>query len=405
MRITLGRWGRLFAIWLCFASALLGSACARQNSVTLVAPAPVDSTLSIFAVQGSSLVAYRARDGSTRWTYHLESENYDVDYGLWYGTGLVLGFTFSNSEPDHLTLVAVDAADGHLRWHARVAGLIAPQVAMANDYVVLELGTQPSPGPLRVIRASDGAQMHDIPLASEGWLAADGDTAFECSYDAMLTAFRLEDGQPLWTVPLAPGSAVPGEGCALSARDGIVFGHVTISTPQGQRMHELVAVRERDGHRLWQKPLGLDVLKDGVGYYFVESASPAGQPLARSLVAYRVADGEVLWQSPAGMGDISNIVGDGNVLVFAQGADVRAVRASDGASLWQYAHQANHSLRVADVAGGLTFALSIGDWSIHNPAPLGTDTRQYLLVLGAGNGRLYWQMPLDLSEIAIGGAT
>lgn len=409
MRLIRGRCRRLLAVWLCMASVLLTAACTApgtgQNSVTLVAPAPADSALTIFAAHETKLVAYRARDGSTRWTYTLKSEDYDLDYGLMYGDGLVLGFTFSGSQPDHLTLVAVDAANGHLRWRVRVAGLSAPQVAIASDYVVLELGTQGSPGPLRVIRASDGGLAHDIPLAGAGWIAADGDTAFECDYDAVLTAFRLDDGQPRWTVPVAPGSAVPGEGCSLRADGGIVFGSVIIPTPTGQRMNELVAVRERDGQQLWQKPLGLGALKYGVGYFFVESASSPGQLPSWSLVAYRTADGARLWQIPVGAAYSSNIAGDGNALVFRQGLDIRAVRASDGATLWRYAPSANHMLGVVDVADGLVFALSTGNWSIHNLPPPGTDTRQYLLVLGADNGRLYWQMPLDLSNIVIGGAS
>lgn len=378
---------------------------AGQTSATIVAPAPVDSALTIFAAHATNLVAYRARDASTRWTYTLKGEDYDLDYRLMYGDGLVLGFTFSSSQPDHLTLVAVDAATGSLRWRIRLAGLIGPQVALASDYIVLELGTQTSPGPLRVILASDGAQMHDIPLIGAGWIAADGDTAFECDYDATLTAFRLEDGQPRWTIPLAPGSAIPDEGCPLSAGGGIVFGHVTIPSATGQRVSQLVAVRERDGRKLWQKPLGLSVLDDGIGYGFASPAASPGQLPVQTLVAYHTANGDILWQVSLGMADIGAMAGDGNALVFGQGVDIRAVRASNGAALWRYAASANHTLGVADVAGGLVFALSSGNWSIHNPAPPGTDTRQYLLALGADNGRLYWQMPLDLSNIAIGEAT
>ncbi|MGH2518113.1 MAG: PQQ-binding-like beta-propeller repeat protein [Ktedonobacterales bacterium] len=371
----------------------------------LVAPVPANSALSIFAAQGPTLVAIRARDGSTRWTYNPTSEDYNLDNGLWYASGLLFGFTFSNSQPDHLTLAAVRAADGQPRWHVRVSGLIAPQVAVASDYAVLELGGQQLPGPLRVIRMSDGAQMPDIPLSGAGWIAAEGDTAFACTYNAVLTAYRLGDDQPLWTVPVAPGLAIPGEGCSLEAGGGIVFCHVTISTPQGQRMNELVAVRESDGHRLWQKPLGLDLLSNGTGYVFDTSSNSSGQPPTESLVAYRTSDGTTLWQIPVPSGNNYNIAAEGNVIVFAQGGDLRAVSATDGSSLWTYAHRVEHTLGVVAEAGGLVFALSTGSWTIHNPAPFGTDTRQQLLVLGASNGKLYWQMPLDLSAIAIGDAT
>jgi hypothetical protein len=56
------------------------------------------------------------------------------------------------------------------------------------------------------------------------------------------------------------------------------------------------------------------------------------------------------------------------------------------------------------VVSSLIFVLSLGDWSIHHPAHSDTDKRQYLLVLGADNGRLYWKTPLDLISVAIGEA-
>jgi outer membrane protein assembly factor BamB len=257
--------------------------------------------------------------------------------------------------------------------------------------------------------------VRDIPLAAgagwTGWiaadLAADGDTVFLCSYDAVLTALRLDDGQPLWTVPVAPGgSAIPGVECPLSAGDGIVFAWVMVPGPDGRGAQELTALRASDGHRLWQQPLGLNVLVHGVGYYFLGPSGSPGQGSGGSLVAYRTLDAQILWQIPYAYDGIGDIAGDGNVLVIAQGLDLRAVRASDGASLWQYAHPDQRFLRVADVAGGLVFALAYGTWGLHNPAPSGTDTRPYLLVLGADDGRLYWQRPLDSSAaVAVGGAS
>jgi outer membrane protein assembly factor BamB len=409
MRASRGRCARLLAIALVLASILLTGACAGSDSVTLVATAPVDDALSIFTNQGSTVTAYRARDGSTRWTSNPVSEDNAPDDSFWYADGLVFGWTFNSSEPDHLTLVAVDSADGHLRWRVRVEGTIPPPLAITRDYIVLQLGTQQSLGPLRVIRLSDGVQVHDIPLAAGGgWIAADGDTVFQCTYDAVLTAFRLDDGQPLWTVPVAPGSAIPGQGCPLEAGDGIVLCHVSVSTPDGQRANELAALRESDGRRLWRKPLGLDDLEHGVGYYFAASTGSPGQVPAGSLVAYRTVDAQILWQVPADLtGDLTgDITGDGSVLVFPQGADLRAVRASDGASLWLYKSPAQRTLRVEGVADGLVFAVSFGNWGLHNPAPLGTDTRPYLLVLGANDGRLYWQRPLNSSgDITIGRAS
>jgi outer membrane protein assembly factor BamB len=409
MHRTRARRGRLVASWLCLAlalaSALLVGACrprdSSQTSVTVITPAPVASTLTVFIEQASQLVAYRARDGATRWTY-TPPERFTLGDGPWYTAGLVLGFTYGS---DHQTLVAVDAATGHPRWHVRVDGFEPPLMAFASDYVVLELRTLPSP-PLVVIRAHDGAQVRDTPVTPWGGITADGDTVFVCSDDAVLTAFGLPDGHPLWTVPVAPGSAEPGHPCGLSAGGGIVLAEVSLlrSGPQSP-WGALVALDARDGHRLWQKSSGLALLNGGTGYSFVAQAPAAGQPTGTyTLVAYRTADDTILWQIPADRGSYS-IAGDEHVLVFEDPGGLRAVCASDGGFLWDYAHPAGRSLGPAAVIGGLVFAGSRSTTVYRFGPPPGIDVRDYLLVLGADNGRLYWKMALGLFDIAIGEAS
>lgn len=278
--------GRLLVVCLCVLSALLGSACSSpnssQNGVTVVTPAPVDSSLSVFVEdqRSSHVVAFRARDGSTRWTYTPQGERFSGD-GLMYSNGLVYGFTYTS---DHRTLVAIDAANGHLRWHARVEGLFTPSMVVSNDYVVLVEGHQ-SPPQLRVIRTSDGVETHDIPLPgfSGAGFAADGDTAFARANNGALTAFGLADGQPLWHATVAPGLAESVYPCGLQTGAGIVFAGVSTG-PHGQGQ-EFVAMRERDGHRLWQKPIGVALLNSETAYSVVDQAPcrPASVQSARRL--------------------------------------------------------------------------------------------------------------------------
>jgi outer membrane protein assembly factor BamB len=215
--------GWLLVVCLCVVSALLGSACSSpnssQNGVTVVTPAPVGSALSVFVEdrQSSQVVAFRARDGSTRWTYTPQGERFSGD-GLTYSNGLVFGFTYGS---DHRTLAAIDAANGHLRWHARVEGLLTLRMLVTNDYVVL-VEAQQSSGQVRVIRTSDGAETYDIPLTSfsGSGFAADGDTAFACANDGTLAALGLADGQSLWRVTVAPGLADSVHPCGLKAGGG-----------------------------------------------------------------------------------------------------------------------------------------------------------------------------------------
>ena len=404
MSLLHGRHRQRTALWLCVmcaACTLLATTCDLSNGggVSLVAPAPVDAALSVVVSQHSGLTALRARDGSTRWTQGLG----DAGVGrpelldVYYTAGLFIVWAYDRDRPDHLTLVAVDASDGRVRSD----GLSAPGMAIARDYLVLQLGTQTDPGPLRVVRLRDGVTVRDIPLSAGGQLAAGedgtggGDVAYVCTYDAVITAFHLDDGRTLWTSPVVQGLP-PGAGCSLQALDGMVLGQVTLPAASGNLVPTIVARRAGDGRVLWQEPRGLGINRGGVEYYLDRATL--------EVVAYRTVDGAVLWRTPGGS---AYLAGDEDVIAFAQnqrgqGESLEAVDAADGAVVWRYPHPADRALSISAVGGGLVLAESSGTWSIHHPAPPGTDTRTYLLALGARDGRLYWQMPLDLFSLAVG---
>jgi outer membrane protein assembly factor BamB len=222
-----------------------------------------------------------------------------------------------------------------------------------------------------------------------------GDIAYVCTYDAVLSAFRLDDGQTLWTSPVVQGLS-PGAGCSLQALDGMLLSQVPLPDARGNPVPTIVARRAGDGRVLWQEPLGLGINRGGVEYYLDR------QNL--QVVAYRAVDGAVLWRIPGGS---DYLAGDGDVIAFAQnqrgqGESLEAVAAADGAVLWRYPYPADRDLSLLAVGGGLVLARSSGTWSIHRPAPPGTDTHNYLLALGTRDGRLYWQMPLDLFSLAVG---
>ncbi len=375
---------------------------------TVVAPAPLDPAISIFDFTIAppwGLVAYRARDGATRWTYTPPSPGFITDSSPVYHAGLVFGFTWQEGDVHHVTLVALRASDGKLLWHLRVSGF-PPPIAFADDYVVLvqDEGTPPQIVPhLLVVRTSDGVPAHDIPLAAgTDSIAADGASGYACTYDAELSAFRLSDGQPLWQAPVDPGRAVPGWPCTLvAAADGIVYCTVTVS-PAGPRYVALVAVRESDGHTLWQKPDGgPPLVYQGRVFQPTEMGSSQGGSHSTALAAYDAADGTSLWEIPTSQASSDAIVATGDVVAIAQDLALRAVRASDGASLWQFQLPGRYVVP-AGATGGVVFAFSAVDYSIHNPPPPGTDTSEHLIALSAGDGRLYWQIPIGPSSIAVG---
>jgi outer membrane protein assembly factor BamB len=84
---------------------------------------------------------------------------------------------------------------------------------------------------------------------------------------------------------------------------------------------------------------------------------------------------------------------------------LRAVRASDGSSLWSHAPPTGRNLAANGMAGGLVFVVSRSTTIYRSGPPPGTDVNNYLLAIGADNGRLYWQMPLNLGQFAIGDAS
>ena len=83
---------------------------------------------------------------------------------------------------------------------------------------------------------------------------------------------------------------------------------------------------------------------------------------------------------------------------------LRAVRASDGTSLWSYAPPPERNILAEEVVGGLVVAVTMSTTVYRLGPPPGTDVREHLLAIGADNGRLYWQMPLNPFHLAIGDA-
>jgi hypothetical protein len=177
-------------------------------------------------------------------------------------------------------------------------------MAVARDYLLLELGTQIDPGPLR-----------DISLSAGGQLAAgeDGnggeDIAYVCTYDAILTAFRFDDGRTLWKSPVVQGLA-PGAGCSLQALDGMVLSQVPHQDAHGNLVSNIVARRAGDGHMLWQEPIGLGIYRGGVEYYL-------DRPTLQ-VVAYRAVDGAVLWRYPYPADRDLSLLAAGGGLVLAR---------------------------------------------------------------------------------------
>src|SRR5262249_8988389 len=259
---------------------------------------------------------------------------------------------------------------------------------------------------LVVIRASDGVLMPALPLKAPHHIATEGETGYVCCVDGALWAFRLSDGQRLWTAPVTVGQSGPSSDCVLVAAEGTVYCSYAISPPaqRGQPSSPpaiLFAWRGSDGPRLWHASLLVPpplLVHHGVVYVVADVLSSPGRPSTRSLVALRAADGSLRWAIPVGS-TTPGIIATDATMFFAEGMRLRAVRATDGPDLWRYQRPYPYVLRVA-ATGGVVFA-SIYSNGLEPTYDSNTFAYwPYLLALDAGDGHLYWK--LLYTPIALG---
>lgn len=392
--------------------------CRPAAKATVVATAPVDAALSLYAftppspcgdcIPTSALAAYSARDGSTRWTYAPPAPGFLPGVPVFHA-GMLFGFTWQEGDAQHSTLTAVRASDGKPLWHARVQGF-PPPIAQAGDYVVLEIrsATAAVPPYLLVLRAADGTQLHQIPLTSSGTLVADGDGAYICSDDGLLSAFRLSDGRPIWKIAVLPGAPTTTyEGtCTPEAAGGTLY-YLAPSIFQFAPIPAgLVAARESDGHTLWRQPVlrALPIVRDGMLLGLVPSTRHTGGTYDMDLAAFRASDGALLWRIAGSPIIISlPIVKAGPAVVYERGPALVAVRATDGAPIWQR-QLPDRYLTLAGATDGEVVAYSSGHWTIRHPAPPNVDTSDYLVALRPSDGSTFWQIPAGPSGFTVGAA-
>jgi outer membrane protein assembly factor BamB len=396
-------------------AVLAVGACASPPPVPrkLVAPAPVDATLSIYITGSDGLTAYRASDGVKRWTYALSGQLVGGPPVPDAGAGITFFFTQATLNSSTI-LTALRATDGHFLWSLPASD---PNLfAVDGDNVVL---LQPdaqsdSAQSLLILRAADGAQEHVIPLSSTPVrdLTADGGAAYVCPRSGVLSAYRLRDGKMIWQNPITPTStptpsnAPAAQSCYLMAVDGTLYANIDRQEAGAADVESaLLAVRESDGHLLWRQPLTMtgwlarDRIVVGVARQPATSSAFAANT-EYTLIVLRASDGAVLWRTPNTSRDIIFFAASGAVVTYVDGDILRGVSAINGTPLWSLQRRYGLITPLIDVAGadGVIFAISQAQSGIHDIPPAGTDMNQYLLALRASDGRMYWQIPLPQLE-------
>ncbi|GIJ50278.1 hypothetical protein Val02_71640 [Virgisporangium aliadipatigenens] len=238
---------------------------------------------------------------------------------------------------------AYDAATGRRLWRHTVdstADEETPELSVAGDTLVAAANTCGSTsdpdGLLTAYDAATGrerwslrrdAPMYQVVVAGDVVVAGGGDAGVDT-----VTAYRLDDGRPLWTrdgVELGSGAAA-GNLILLTRTDGSAT----------------EAVHLRTGKRLWTRPAEWSVqAADRDGRLFL-ATTPGGD-----LLAVHARTGATAWKAPNAAGRLA--VDDTRVYV-AHGEDILALNLTDGRPAWK--HEVWSPVARPVVAGGVVFA-------------------------------------------------
>jgi outer membrane protein assembly factor BamB len=258
-----------------------------------------------------------------------------------------------------LSLWALRASDGHLRW--RIGNWNGPLLGCN--------GCTYYAGP-------------EEPTLADGTLYTL--TVNEHASSAVY-AFSAKDGTTRWQTPVA--------GCASSRAPLVVAGviYVALSENGGGEVQcgasgWVYALRAKDGHVLWRVPFERVVwstlaLTNGV--LVVANSTYPASPEVVSLTGLRSSDGHVLWRvshsESAGtdLGDFA--AADGMVIINIKvhsGMDVEALRAGDGARVWETVYATRLFSSMPFLVNGVVYLSS----------DLG-----YLYALRASDGKTLWR--------------
>lgn len=278
------------------------------------------------------------------------------------------------------TIYALDVAKQTLVWSANVPGAdllyggLYPQIAM-NDttlFVISLNSTLHQYATVTAVRLSDGATLwsRTVNSASSGvsttkegsrWLAAGPDGVYLADTRGAVTALRPSDGATLWsTQPLATSD--------ISAT--VTYG--------------------------------------GSSLYVCQGATPGGGVNTHPLVALDPATGDIRWHAslPTCGGQL---VETGGVL-YAAANDLIALRASDGAVLWDVSPLAGdegyRSLQVADgvvvtaasMIGGRAPTCSI---NVLQSQTSSCQSTGYVAAFNGANGAIYWRKDINANPFII----
>jgi len=284
------------------------------------------------ASRDGDVVALDPANGRVRWKAETVD---DLSAGPAAGNGLVVVGSTSGK------VIALDAESGKQRWEANVSGEVLAAPLVSGDRVVVRLVD----GRLRGLNAADG---------KEAWMV-----------DDIVPRLTLRGTSP----PVGVGDVAicgfdSGRVMAVSLANGDILWQVQVATPRGRT--ELERIADVDAA---VRVAGEEVFAVGYQGRVAMIALDSGQLWwARDLSSYR------------GLG-----LDDGQLYVATSDGDVVALRRRDGGTVWQQKGLARRALGVPAVHGG---AVVVGDFD------------GYLHWLDPGNGRFVARKRLGRARIS-----
>lgn len=259
---------------------------------------PAYSDGVIYAASPDGTVqAFDAKTGDTIWMHHSRTHG-------WFGWGDAhRKDAFYSGGPDVANglfvigtldghVYGLDAKDGSKRWRATVtAGVISAPVIVGDRVVV-----RTNDGKVFCLDAGSGKQLwvydqSSVPLLSlrgNGPLMVAKGVVFFGSDSGQLVALRLDNGDPLWSIPLATG-----EGRTDIDRLDDADGSIILS---GQTLYaaayhgQLTAIDGPSARPLWKRDFSTYVSLD------VSGNTVVGVDDASNVWAFDTATGSDLWK-------------------------------------------------------------------------------------------------------------
>lgn len=328
-----------------------------------VAPTSAPAQTNLYLVSGmmdSSIVKVDTTVRRVVWTYTWNtSQDESAGFGpMLAGDGSVYfnaGSAPAGSDSVQMSLYALDAAQGTLRWQNKTLGNGADALLAANGAVYVSAGTD-------------------------------------------LYAFKASDGSVVWH------TQVGDDVSRVVLVQGVLYGTTfDIDLANGQWSSSLFAVSAADGALLWESPLPANksftvaAVVDGTMYLSsAEEKYPTGgeksvysdgKPKISYVYAYSL-NGQQRWQSQQFEGFLSGL-SIGNGAIYFAGTDAYALSTRDGSLLWDYPIDAGIiQYNGLAFANGIVY-LEIGPNGSDDPA----DT--YLIALDGQSAHVQWKQKLD----------